>query len=410
MRYCPVVLAAVFGLFGLVPAALGQEEGARPDPVAIMRQADEALAKVQSLSFTASLRGVGGKATRTPAVDAAVQISRQAKDPLGWKFAVEGTAVKAGGEAQPLHTTYDGKVVRSVRARDKQVIEAAASNSTEPMQDGAGWVLTWLLRWPDMVHRGFSDPEMTFSARYEGKMDIGGEMCDVVYVDYSEMSDPTLFDAWWYIAERDSLPRRVEMHFIENAAGDGFTVVTLSELSTSGTVDPGAFVLATPEGFEVVQPKEPPKLVGRQAGARAGIPVGDIAPDWTLKDLDGNEHTLSNYRGKIVIMDFWATWCGPCVLAMPGVQALHEKYKDSGVVVFGMNCWESGDPAAFMKEKGFTYTTLLNADPVAQAYMVSGIPMFYIIGPDGRVMNSFVGYDANMEERIGALIEASVRP
>jgi thiol-disulfide isomerase/thioredoxin len=109
-------------------------------------------------------------------------------------------------------------------------------------------------------------------------------------------------------------------------------------------------------------------------------------------------------------MDFWATWCGPCRLAMPGLQRLHEKYKDQGVVVFGMNSWESGDPGAFMKENDFTYTTLLKADPVAQLYQVSGIPTFYIVGPDGKVVLSEVGYDPDFEKNVSDLIERLTSP
>ena len=95
---------------------------------------------------------------------------------------------------------------------------------------------------------------------------------------------------------------------------------------------------------------------------------------------------------------------------MPGIQKLHETYKDKGVVVFGMNCWESDDPAKFMQEKGFTYTTLLNADPVAQAYQVSGIPTFYVVGPDGKVVFSFIGFDPNLEEKIAEIIETASVP
>src|SRR5947199_8917493 len=81
------------------------------------------------------------------------------------------------------------------------------------------------------------------------------------------------------------------------------------------------------------------------------LAVGATAPDWELSDADGKLQTLAQYRGKIVVLDFWATWCGPCAEVMPQMQKLHEKYKDRGVTVFGVSSWEKNDPGVLMKEK-----------------------------------------------------------
>jgi peroxiredoxin len=91
---------------------------------------------------------------------------------------------------------------------------------------------------------------------------------------------------------------------------------------------------------------------------------------------------------------------------MPGLQTLHERYKDQGVVIFGINCWESGDPEALMQREGYTYTLLLDGDPVAAQYMVSGIPTFYVISPDGRVAHHAVGFDPRMEQKLEEVIDA----
>src|SRR5262249_7371157 len=107
-------------------------------------------------------------------------------------------------------------------------------------------------------------------------------------------------------------------------------------------------------------------------------------------------------------LDFWATWCGPCRAAMPGVQALHEKYKDKGVSVFGLNCWESGDAPGYMKEQKYTYGLLLNADEVAGKYGVSGIPTIYVIGRDGKVVYQSVGFEG--EEALEAAVKKALGP
>jgi len=143
--------------------------------------------------------------------------------------------------------------------------------------------------------------------------------------------------------------------------------------------------------------------------AREGlVPVGAVAPAWTLADGEGEMHSLESYRGQVVIMDFWATWCGPCKMAMPGMQSLHEDFKDRGVKLFGVNAWESAGPQAaldYMEKEGYTYTTLLEADKVADAYGVRGIPTFYVIGVDGRVIKTVVGYKPDGEDELAEFLE-----
>ncbi|MBX3358441.1 MAG: TlpA family protein disulfide reductase [Phycisphaeraceae bacterium] len=137
----------------------------------------------------------------------------------------------------------------------------------------------------------------------------------------------------------------------------------------------------------------------------AGVSVGDTAPDWTVTGVDGKEHKLSDFRGKIVLMDFWATWCPPCRAAMPGMQKIHEEYKDKGVVVLGMNCWERGDPKAFMESNKYTYGLMLKSDAAAEAYGVNGIPAFFLIGPDGKVLMVERGFAEDGEKKIASTID-----
>jgi thiol-disulfide isomerase/thioredoxin len=413
MRMRGVLALCGWGMLSF--AAVAQETPAEPekkgpDPVRVLKAADEAVQKLEHFSYKASSRGVGSKSTRSPEVDATVRAVRLKKDPLGFKFLARGTSHRAGQETRDFAVAYDGKTVRSVREWEKKVLEGSAAASEEPMGDGAGWAMTWLLRWDDMVHAPFGGEEPQGLCRYEGVVNVGTEPCDVIYVDYSDSPDPTLFDAWWYLSREDHLPRKLERRFVESTFGDGFLVLTITDLETSSAVGDEQLALAAPEGFEVVKAKEAKPEPGGRAVAVAGVPVGDIAPDFTLKDPSGKEHKLSEYRGKIVVLDFWATWCGPCQMAMPGIQAVHEKFKGKGVEVFGVNCWESADPAAFMKDKGFTYGLLLKGDDVAKDYRVSGIPTFYVVGPDGRIIYSAIGADPSLEETLGNLIEARLAP
>jgi thiol-disulfide isomerase/thioredoxin len=132
------------------------------------------------------------------------------------------------------------------------------------------------------------------------------------------------------------------------------------------------------------------------------LPVGELAPDWQLSDAQGKTHSLSEYRGKVVVMDFWATWCGPCSEVMPRMQKLHEKYKDNGVVVFGVNAWEQSDPVAFVKKKRYSYELLLKGEGIAEAYKVTTLPVIYIIGADGKIIYCHEGVD---DKNLSSVIE-----
>jgi thiol-disulfide isomerase/thioredoxin len=136
------------------------------------------------------------------------------------------------------------------------------------------------------------------------------------------------------------------------------------------------------------------------------LPVGMAAPDWELPDKEGKLHLLSEYRGKVVVLDFWATWCGPCAEVMPRMQKLHEKYADKGVVVFGVNSWEKSDPVALMQKKRFTYGLLLKGEDLAEAYKITTLPVVYIIGDDGRIIYCHEGAD---DKHLDSLIEKHLK-
>ncbi|HTE05267.1 MAG TPA: TlpA disulfide reductase family protein [Planctomycetota bacterium] len=141
-----------------------------------------------------------------------------------------------------------------------------------------------------------------------------------------------------------------------------------------------------------------------------GAVVGKHAPDFTLKDAQGVEHSLSSLRGKLVVLDFWATWCGPCKAAMPGVQKLHERFKDKGVVVIGVDGFErsaDADPAGYMAGKGYTYTLLLHGEALAESYAIEGLPTFLVIGDDGVVLAREIGKPDD-ETVLPALLERQI--
>jgi peroxiredoxin len=149
-----------------------------------------------------------------------------------------------------------------------------------------------------------------------------------------------------------------------------------------------------------------PKPPAPRSESNKLLAVGQFAPDWKLADAEGKTHSLSDYRGRVVVLDFWATWCGPCAELMPRMQKLHEKLQDKGAVVFGVNAWETNDPVAVMKKKRFTYSLLLRGEEIAPAYGIINLPVVYVIGVDGKIIYRHEGID---DRDLSKLIEKHLR-
>lgn len=129
-----------------------------------------------------------------------------------------------------------------------------------------------------------------------------------------------------------------------------------------------------------------------ESGAR-GPEVGSLAPDFNLPNLDGDYTSLNSYRGKPVLLNFWATWCGPCRMEMPFLQEIYDEWTDKGLVLLTVNLGESTNVARnFMQENGFTMPVLLDSSRVLlNRYQITGIPTTFFIDKDGIIREGRIG-------------------
>ena len=119
------------------------------------------------------------------------------------------------------------------------------------------------------------------------------------------------------------------------------------------------------------------------------------APDFQLIDMDGEQYSLESYRGKVVILNFWATWCPPCRREIPSMEALHQAFKDEAFAILAINEWETEDHVfAFMGQLPVdpSFPILFDLDSeVAQSFGVKGLPTTLLLDTQGRVVYRAVG-------------------
>jgi len=124
------------------------------------------------------------------------------------------------------------------------------------------------------------------------------------------------------------------------------------------------------------------------------------APEFSLKDADGKTVRLSDYKGKVVLLDFWATWCGPCKIEIPWLKEFQRKFRDRGFEIIGVSMDDEGWPIVkpFVTELAINYRIVLGDDTTAQLYGgVDSLPTTFVIDREGKIAVVHVGLTSKSE-------------
>ena len=125
--------------------------------------------------------------------------------------------------------------------------------------------------------------------------------------------------------------------------------------------------------------------------------IGERAPNFTLEDINGKTVSLSSYHGKIVVLDFWAVWCGPCEQSVPYFQTLADKYRKDGLEVVGLHVDDRRPSASKIEEylgnRGVSYINLLSTVEVDDQYMIYAMPTTYMIDRNGVLRGRHIGFN-----------------
>ena len=141
-------------------------------------------------------------------------------------------------------------------------------------------------------------------------------------------------------------------------------------------------------------------------GKEKSEPTLSLAPDFTLKTLDGREVALSKLKGKVILLDFWATWCGPCRESIPHLIQLYKTYQKNGLEVIGMNM-DKGDINTvkhFVKSMDIPYPIVMTPDHAERSYGITGLPATILIDRKGRIREKIAGYTSEIAKQLTAKV------
>lgn len=144
-------------------------------------------------------------------------------------------------------------------------------------------------------------------------------------------------------------------------------------------------------------------------GAEQGALSRSAAPDFTVSTLNGQKIQLSALKGKVILLDFWATWCPPCRAEIPHFNELYAAYHGKGLEIVGLALDQNGpaDVVAFVQQQSVSYPIAMGTSAIVEAYGgVRGIPTTFLIDPQGRIAKKYVGYQEKQvfEKEIQALL------
>jgi peroxiredoxin/outer membrane lipoprotein-sorting protein len=237
-------------------------------------------------------------------------------------------------------------------------------------------------------YRGAGDGLITAQTLRSEAVEVGGRSleCQVVEAAYRApqgVAEGKVVRTYWIDPKSKLILREQSSASMKppnlNTPVEVRQVIEFHQAQAGQGLPASLFVFQPPEGVEEAGPADFTKPA-------ASNWVGKPAPDFKLQDLAGGSVALKDLRGQVVVLDFWATWCGPCRIDMPRIEALHKELREKGLRVFGVNGEEAQIARAYLDRNGYTFPTL--SDPgmtVSKLYEVNALPTAVVIDKEGKV-------------------------
>jgi thiol-disulfide isomerase/thioredoxin len=367
---------------------------ADPKAQALLQKVEAATESAQTMTADLVRVGMDGKP-----IEAMVRLMKPNYAHVVYKSAKAPTSAAAA----PIYVASDGKT------RWRYPDAGKSEYRTEVADPVGKGTVDWLDGLPVQAFFGLEaalkDGGIDADAlKHAGTRTWNGQTFQVLQHDFTQYGKR--YTAWLYVGPDNLIHRHVGTFYIPKSDGTPQTFeVALRNVKRN--------VPMRAAQFAYVPPKEARPIVEKPL-----LAPGTIAPDFVAEDRNGRPVRLSDLHGKVVVLDFWATWCLPCLRAMTHTNAIAAKFKDENVVVLAVNVMDSRQAFQSWLAKHPEYGALVfvvdpspsGKDVATTLYQVSAIPTQYVIGKDGRVVKSLFGYSGPTPDLENAVRAAAARP
>jgi len=353
---------------------------AETDPKALLEKVAETYRNLKRYEFGFTLLTDIRSASGRKSVETHIELTNVRPDKL--RILISGGL----GEVQVYS---DGEVSSIFVPALKQYTRKATSDAKATAADGASRFAAIAMQVLEQFERISSEVHTAKIVRTE-ELQFGDAeaQCLVIEVELEEQDpDEKRLRTYWIDSQRNLVLKAVQF---DKLSGKGTNALE-TEITTTfrkADVDP-----SIPDSTFAFKPPADAKEVEAFRKPRpAAIEIGSEAADFQLKDLEGREIQLKGLRGNVVLLNFWATWCGPCRLEMPVIEKLHQQLHGKGLRVFGVNDEEIETIREYVAEHEYSFPTLVDTDQEAMnLYRIRGIPTMVVIDREGKIAQYRMG-------------------
>jgi thiol-disulfide isomerase/thioredoxin len=403
-------LTFALGLVVIAGCSKSPVASSGPDPKQILHENTEALAALKSYRATvyATFTTAVGTHKENQAMVAMISAEKPNHVRLdSWIL----KSLPTGAKFEKPSRLPDNVLASDGSTEFEQMGKAYGKRTTSTPSDGSNGT---------HLFAGFFSPDGTVenvikkpgtppaTVTYAGKGDVDGLACDMVGIHRSAQSQGRTVDETdtYYFGQSDHLAHRVVTSTTISGTGSGSIDATVKSLDTHPTIDAAVYKYAPPPGVTLAAARTP----------RGKVVAGKVAPDFTASDSDKKSVKLSDLRGKVVVVDFWASWCGPCRESMPHTQEVAKSLQATGVPVVVLAVDDQEAREAFDGWVDFNHDKFPNMrfayggpaiGGVISQYGVTGIPAQFIVDKKGVVRAAFDGYNGPTDDLKNAILAAA---
>jgi len=362
---------------------------AATDPKALLERVAETYRNLKSYAFDLTLLTDIRSAAGRKSVETHLELTNVRPDKL--RILISGGL----GEVQVYS---DGAVSSIFVPALKQYTRKATSDAKAAAADGASRFAAIAMQVLEQFEQ-ISSGVHTAKFLPTEKLEVGDTQveCRVVAVELEEQDpDEKRLRTYWIDSQRNLVLKAVQLDKLSGDAANSLETeitTTFRKAQSNPSIPDSTFAFKPPADAKEVEAFRKPRPVA--------IEIGSEAADFQLKDLEGREIQLKSLRGNVVLLNFWATWCGPCRLEMPVIEKLHQQLHGKGLRVFGVNDEEIDTIREYVAEHEYSFPTLVDTDQEAMnLYRIRGIPTMVVIDREGKIAQYRMGLSREGDLRL----------